>query len=218
MCIALISQVRCTLHTTTTVYVLGWLSMRWQVQQCLRSPSDIAPTQYRVTNWPVHIQHVRVCVCVFIDCLFNNSEARRNECVVQASLLRICLCWRSRRAPGRTGVWLARAAEICSFPLVNASLPLTLPRATASLSHNHSDTISSPLLIFFIGLVFSWLTVLLTLSFQRLTIQLKCLLNLCSYCTLFKLCPLSVGFLFLSTARVLLSPWACVHLSLCSPS
>lgn len=159
-----------------------------------------------------------VCVCVFIDCLFNNSEARRNECVVQASLLRICLCWRSRRAPGRTGVWLARAAEICSFPLVNASLPLTLPRATASLSHNHSDTISSPLLIFFIGLVFSWLTVLLTLSFQRLTIQLKCLLNLCSYCTLFKLCPLSVGFLFLSTARVLLSPWACVHLSLCSPS
>lgn len=108
--------------------------------------------------------------------------------------------------------------EICSFPLVNASLPLILPRATASPSHNHSDTISSPLLIFFFSLFFSWLTVLLTLSFHRLTIQLKCLLNLCSYCTLFKLCPVSVGFLLLSTARVLLSPWACVHLSLCSSS
>lgn len=43
---------------------------------------------------------------------------------------------------------MAHAAEICSFLLAYASLPLTLPRATASPSHNHSDMIPFLLLIF----------------------------------------------------------------------
>lgn len=106
----------------------AWGAHQTSSQHCIISPADLC---------------VCVCVCLLAVCLTTAWIPKWACCTLCA-----CLGWRSRRAPGRTGVWLARAAEICSFSLVNASLPLTQPRATASLSHNHSDTISSPLLIF----------------------------------------------------------------------
>lgn len=206
ICIALSSQVWCTLHAWATVCVLGWHEYEVTGPAVLEEPTRYCSDT--VSSHQLTCVMGYMCLCVCISCLFNTNVDPCNECIVCPSPMCVCLEWRSKRAPGRTGVWLARAAEICSFPLVNASLPLTLPRATASPSHNHSDTISSSLLIFFHH-PHLLMTYCPSLSFHRLTIQLKCLLYLCSYWTLFKVYPLCVGCFFpLSECSF---PWA--HLS-----
>lgn len=140
---------------------------------------------------------------------------------VHMLVMYVVLCWRSRRAPGRTGVWLARAAEICSFLLAYASLPLTLPRATASPSHNHSDTISSLVLIFSSSSssrdLLSFLLCHSAGLLSSLGLSGACISALISL-FLLNFCPLSLVFLyfvhFSSTIIVLFPPQVVVHLSL----
>lgn len=73
ICIALFSQVWCTLHAWATVCVLGWHEYEVTGQAVLEEPTRHCPDTVSCHQLTCVTGCMCVCVCVCISCLFNTN-------------------------------------------------------------------------------------------------------------------------------------------------